>query len=929
MDCLAWARWPWHCLWRGHLRAGLLGYTCPDTQTQWTPYEQSFEEGWPKDLDTLHDDELVGKVLLHYQVTERLGAGGMGVVYRAVDLKLKRTVALKFLSASQGVSGELKERFLREAMASSALDHTNIGTLHAVEETEDGEIFLVMACYAGPTLAERMARGPMTSGEAVGVALQLARGLAEAHAHGIVHRDIKPGNLIFHGRGVLKILDFGLAKLHGSPELTTPGTTLGTAAYMAPEQAMGDPTDARADLWSAGVILHEMLTGRRLFDGGDLRSTMYAVMSKEPEPIAGLPAALEQVLERALKREPDERYQTANAMVADLEVLAGSGVRLGASEVTVTFAVTRPMPTAAVMPPPSGFFRPQWSWLGGALVVLLAVGAGLGWWMVRRRAVAVPGGLRVAVLPLLAVNPGEGENMAPAQALSDGLRGQLIAALADRERSNQGLLVVPAAQMAAQHVTDAASARRALGADVALTGSFSEVGGQVHVVLTAVDTGTAKVMRSETVEGSSANLPALSAKLAETSAKMLGLKAGKETGSGSADALAGLSPAEASTYLASLGYLSHWDDPKSLDAAIAGLEQVVAAAPKFAIGYAALADCYRRRYVATKESHALDLADRTIERAIPLGGELPEVLLSAGEVRLLQGRYPEAVNDFVRVLTIDDRNDGALRRLAEAYASMGLTDKAEDEWQKSIEVRPNSADARVQWGIFEMGRSAYDKAAEEFRIASSLAPGNASILGNLGAALQAAGRLDESRKVLQEAIRIEPNYGSYDNLGNLDLQQGRYGAAAADYEKALELNKSDYHVWSNLAVAYSRTPGEKDRAKDGFLEAAKRCREALKANPNDPVMLSDLAMFVASEGDERQEPLVLIEKALALAPQDTYVQFNAAETYESLGYHKEALDWLEKLVKAGYPLDDINQSPVLAELVKDPRYQGMVAARKK
>ena len=136
-------------------------------------------------------------------------------------------------------------------------------------------------------------------------------------------------------------------------------------------------------------------------------------------------------------------------------------------------------------------------------------------------------------------------------------------------------------------------------------------------------------------------------------------------------------------------------------------------------------------------------------------------------------------------------------------------------------------------------------------------------------------------------------------------------------------------MWSNLAVAYSRTPGEKDRAKDGFLEAAKRCREALKANPNDPVMLSDLAMFVASEGDERQEPLVLIEKALALAPQDTYVQFNAAETYESLGYHKEALDWLEKLVKAGYPLDDINQSPVLAELVKDPRYQGMVAARKK
>ena len=161
------------------------------------------------------------------------------------------------------------------------------------------------------------------------------------------------------------------------------------------------------------------------------------------------------------------------------------------------------------------------------------------------------------------------------------------------------------------------------------------------------------------------------------------------------------------------------------------------------------------------------------------------------------------------------------------------------------------------------------------------------------------------------------------------MKQGRYADGAADYEKALEINKSDYQVWSNLAVAYSQTPGQQARAKDGFIQAAKMCREALKANPNDPEMISDLAMFIASEGDERQEPLVLIEKALALAPQDTYVQFNAAETYESLGYRKEALDWLGKLVAAGYPLDDINHSPVLADLLKDKRYQELLAQRKK
>jgi tetratricopeptide (TPR) repeat protein len=176
---------------------------------------------------------------------------------------------------------------------------------------------------------------------------------------------------------------------------------------------------------------------------------------------------------------------------------------------------------------------------------------------------------------------------------------------------------------------------------------------------------------------------------------------------------------------------------------------------------------------------------------------------------------------------------------------------------------------------------------------------------------------------------LEPNYAGYANLGNLDLKQGRYAEAAADYENALEINKSDYRVWSNLAVAYSMTPGQKERAKDGFLHAATLCREALKANPNDAGILSDLAMFVASEGNERQEPLVLIERALALAPQDTDVQFNAVETYESIGYRKEALDWVAKLIAAGYPLDDINQSPVLADLVKDKRYQSLVQAQKK
>jgi eukaryotic-like serine/threonine-protein kinase len=309
--------------------------------------------------------------------------------------------------------------------------------------------------------------------------------------------------------------------------------------------------------------------------------------------------------------------------------------------------------------------------------------------------------------------------------------------------------------------------------------------------------------------------------------------------------------------------------------------------------------------------------------------DLPQAGLSLGDVRLLQGRYPEALSSFERVLSLDDRNDRAYRGLAKAYAATGLPDKAEETWQKAVALRPNSADGHTQFGLFELYRGNYAKAVVELRRALSLAPANTKCMSNLGVALLYAGSLDESRKVLQESIRLEPNYAGYANLGNLDLKQGRYAEAAADYENALEINKSDYRVWSNLAVAYSMTPGQKERAKDGFLHAATLCREALKANPNDAGILSDLAMFVASEGNERQEPLVLIERALALAPQDTDVQFNAVETYESIGYRKEALDWVAKLIAAGYPLDDINQSPVLADLVKDKRYQSLVQAQKK
>ena len=202
---------------------------------------------------------MIGQIVSHYRILEKLGEGGMGVVYKAQDLRLERFVALKFLPPHIRPDQEEKVRFIREAKAASALDHPNVGTIHEIAETDDGQMFIVMAHYEGETLKEKIERGPLPVTEAVDIAAQIASGLAKAHHQHIVHRDIKPGNLLVTPDGLVKIIDFGLAKLGGLTKITETHTTMGTMAYISPEQARGEEVDQRSDVWSLGVVLYEML----------------------------------------------------------------------------------------------------------------------------------------------------------------------------------------------------------------------------------------------------------------------------------------------------------------------------------------------------------------------------------------------------------------------------------------------------------------------------------------------------------------------------------------------------------------------------------------------------------------------------------------------------------------------------------------------
>jgi non-specific serine/threonine protein kinase len=282
---------------------------------------------------------MIGETISHYRVITRLGEGAMGVVYKALDVRLDRTVALKFLPPELTRDPEAKLRFVHEAQAASALQHNNICTIHAIDETDDERLFIAMDCYEGEALKEKIGHGPLKVEEAVDIAVQVANGLSKAHERGIVHRDIKPANIIITNDGVVKILDFGLAKLIGQSRLTKTGSTIGTAAYMSPEQAQGLEVDHRTDIWSLGVVLFEMLTGKLPFRGEHEAALLYSVVHEEPQTVTSLRAdtqvQVERIIRKSLEKDLARRYQTIQELIADLKAVKSPTMELPKQEKSI------------------------------------------------------------------------------------------------------------------------------------------------------------------------------------------------------------------------------------------------------------------------------------------------------------------------------------------------------------------------------------------------------------------------------------------------------------------------------------------------------------------------------------------------------------------------------------------------------------------
>lgn len=863
-----------------------------------------------------------------YEILGKIGAGGMGVVYKARDLKLDRVVALKFLPQHLTFSPDEKTRFLREAKAASSLDHTNTGVIYGLEETSDGQMYIVMAYYEGETVADRIRRGPLAPAEAVGIAAQVARGLAEAHARNIVHRDIKPSNIILTNRNVAKIVDFGLARILSSTSGPASTTTSGTAGYMSPEQMLGKPVDQRTDIWSLGVVLAEMLTGHHPFRRDDLSAMMFAVLNQAPAAMEGIRVEEQKIVYKALAKATWERYQTCTEMGADLEAelacltsLTGSGDRRPVSETAPTQSIRVKdfqkivEQASAVSWGAAPARKPRW-WIAIVGVVLLLVAATAFYlWRERAGGLSGAGGEKhIAVLPFDNIG-NDPANEAIAEGFVDSLTGQL----SNLDNGQQSLWVVPASVVRSQKVTDPAAAMRDLGATLVVKGSIQREGKDVRLTINLIDAKRLRMIGSAVLEDPNGDMATLQDESVTRLAQMLKITMTPEMVRASS---VGGAPAAYESYLKGLAYVQRYDKPGNLDMAIEALNEAVRTDPRFALGYAELGETYRLKFQLDKDPKWLEEATANCNKSLQLDSRLSAAYVTLGFIHVEGGKQDLALQEFQRALDIDPRDARALGGMAHAYEDSGRIADAEATFKKSADLRPDYWDGYDELGLFYGRQKRNADAVKAFQRAIELSPDNAQVYSNMASAYLDGGDpkdMPAAEAALRKSIELSPSYEAYANLGYLYLQEKRYPESAAATLKALELNDKDYIVWGNLAVAYEWLK-ENDKAKDADRKEVALLENTAKLRSESPQIHSNLGVLYAKL-NQPEKAKQHIQSALALSGEDADVLANAGEAYEIMGDREQALHYIELSLQKGYALDDLRNDPQMQNLLADPSFK--------
>jgi eukaryotic-like serine/threonine-protein kinase len=881
---------------------------------------------------------MIGETISHYRITEKLGAGGMGVVYKAQDLQLERFVALKFLPQDLALSESDRERFLREARSASALDHPNIGVIYGIDKTADGQMCIVMAYYEGQTLSQKLYGGPLALRQATDWACQIASGLAAAHARNIIHRDIKPSNILITNDNSARIVDFGLARVVATPSATMTGGTTGTLPYMSPEQILGEAVDQRCDVWALSILLVQMVTGSHPFARDNTTAMTFAILNQPPAAIDALPAMLQPIALHGLAKDVTHRYPDAKEMLTDLEAaraqFTSSGIPL--DEPTLTQAV----PSDALKEVISHASTPRWqagsavqaaaasavqpkrrrvaAYFFAALAAIVLVAGSLLFPPVRQRAAALLSGSagekHVAVLPFDNIG-----NDPANEAVAEGLMDSLTSKLSNLDVPQQSLWVVPSSVVRSRKVTDPSSAGKDLGANLVVKGSIRRDGKDVQLTVNLIDAKDLRQVGSAVLDDATGDLASLQDEAVARLGRMMKLNVTVDmlrATSGRA------SPAAYELYLKALGLMQRYDRPGNLDQAVAALKDSVKADSKFALGYASLAEAFRLKNLGDPNPRWVEQAAAYGSEATRLDDKLGAAYVTLGKIHEDAGQHDLAVQEFQKALDLDKRNADALDGIAHSYENAGRLKEAEDAFKKAAALRPDSWIGYNSLALFYDRQNRYEEGIQQLKQAIALTPDNSQLYLNLGAFYLDTGdeKLRPQAEVaLKKAIDLTPSYPAYANLGMLFYEQKRYAESAEATEKALKINDKNYLVWQNLVIAYQWL-NDKSKTDWAREQAIDKAEQAVRDKPQDALAHATLGSLYADK-KLADKAITQVQSALALAPSDPFVLEPIAVAYESLGQRDKARSYLYKALDAGYPLEKIKNDPELQKLIKDPSFR--------